>query len=94
LEWDRTNSKRYAGGFDGLIPDTTQVKDEAFSAMFAPHGRETEARFLKHHRENGGISRVEKIADYYQEFFIYSARFRQSPKGVVFQEPWKPGMAS
>jgi hypothetical protein len=24
----------------------------------------------------------------------HSAHFRQSPKGVVFQEPWKPGMAS
>jgi hypothetical protein len=25
---------------------------------------------------------------------IYSALFQQSPKGRVFQEPWKPGMAS
>jgi hypothetical protein len=30
----------------------------------------------------------------HKQLSIYSARFRQSPKGVVFQEPWKPGMAS
>jgi beta-phosphoglucomutase-like phosphatase (HAD superfamily) len=54
--------------FDGVILDSTGVKDEAFQAMFSPFGPETLARVLRHHRENGGISRVEKIACYYREF--------------------------
>lgn len=54
--------------FDGVIKDSTSVKTEAFRALYAGYGKKVTDGVVKHHTENGGISRFEKIRFYHQVF--------------------------
>ncbi len=47
--------------FDGVIVDSTAVKEKAFYTLFA-ETPQIMAQLLRYHRKHGGISRVEKIA--------------------------------
>ena len=54
--------------FDGVIVDSTRIKTNTFSKMFREFGDEIVQKVLTHHLQHGGISRVEKIATYYEDF--------------------------
>ena len=54
--------------FDGVLCECMDVKTEAFAELFKPFGEEIVKKVVKHHIENGGISRYHKIRLYYGEF--------------------------
>jgi len=54
--------------FDGVLAECMDVKTEAFAQLFQPYGEEIVKKVVKHHIENGGISRYKKIRYYYEEF--------------------------
>jgi len=47
--------------FDGVLVDSTTIKNEAFRDLFRQFGDEVVREVLDYHRQHGGISRVEKI---------------------------------
>ena len=54
--------------FDGVLCECMDVKTEAFIELFKPYGDELVKKVVKHHIENGGISRYKKIRTYYGDF--------------------------
>lgn len=50
--------------FDGVIKDSVEVKGNAFKTLFSQFGTEVVKKVEKHHLENGGISRYNKIPIY------------------------------
>lgn len=54
--------------FDGVLAASMNVKTEAFKTLFERFGDDVVQKVVKHHIENGGISRYEKIKYYYSEF--------------------------
>ena len=54
--------------FDGVILESLQVKGQAFHDLYLPYGKEVAEKVIKHHLENGGISRYEKFKIYHKEF--------------------------
>ena len=54
--------------FDGVLCECMDVKTEAFAELFRLYGEDIEKKVVKHHIENGGISRYKKIRYYYEEF--------------------------
>ncbi len=55
--------------FDGVIVDSAQVKSDAFSELYKSYGSEIVRKIVKHHEDNGGISRFDKI-EYYNKNFL------------------------
>jgi phosphoglycolate phosphatase-like HAD superfamily hydrolase len=51
--------------FDGVILDSVSVKTEAFRKMYLKYGQGTADAVVKHHLENGGMSRYEKFRLYH-----------------------------
>ena len=47
--------------FDGVLVDSTSIKTSAFRELFRDFDEEFILRIQDHHRQHGGISRVEKI---------------------------------
>ena len=54
--------------FDGVLADSVEVKTEAFSRLFEDHGPEIQKQVVEHHRNNGGMTRAEKIQHYFDAF--------------------------
>ena len=54
--------------FDGVLADSVEVKTRAFAKLFEPHGPEVVARVVAHHRDHGGMTRVDKFCHYYHEY--------------------------
>lgn len=54
--------------FDGVLADSVEVKTRAFAKLFEPHGPEVVARVVAHHRDHGGMTRVDKFHHYYHEY--------------------------
>ena len=54
--------------FDGVIAESVNVKTEAFRTLYLPFGEEISEKVVKHHRDNGGMSRFEKFRLYHEEF--------------------------
>jgi len=54
--------------FDGVLAESINVKTEAFIKLFEQFGEEVVKKVVKHHIENGGISRYKKIRYYYSEY--------------------------
>lgn len=52
--------------FDGVIVDSNAIKTEAFRSLFEKYDQGLVAEIIDYHRQNGGISRVEKIRYAYQ----------------------------
>jgi len=50
--------------FDGVIKDSVSVKSDAFEQLFEKFGAEVSSRVRRHHEENGGMSRYEKLPLY------------------------------
>jgi phosphoglycolate phosphatase-like HAD superfamily hydrolase len=53
---------------DGVILDSNPIKITAFREVLADHPRDVVERFVRYHRENGGISRYEKMRLFYSDF--------------------------
>ena len=54
--------------FDGVLAESADVKTDAFVRLFSPYGEEIVKKVVKHHIENGGISRYKKIEYYYSDY--------------------------
>lgn len=54
--------------FDGVLCECMDVKNQAFAQLYEPYGQEVVKKVVKHHVENGGISRYVKIKLYHKEF--------------------------
>lgn len=54
--------------FDGVIADSVEVKTRAFALLFKPFGSDIVEMVVDHHRAHGGMTRVDKIKHYYEEF--------------------------
>lgn len=48
--------------FDGVVVDSAKIKTESFRILFQEYSGELIKKIVDHHVQNGGISRVEKIA--------------------------------
>jgi len=83
--------------FDGVIADSVNVKTNAFEKMYLPFGIDIAKGVVKHHKENGGMSRFEKFKLYHKKFLkidlseneIYnlSKQFSQLVKDGVINSP-------
>jgi phosphoglycolate phosphatase-like HAD superfamily hydrolase len=87
--------------FDGVIKESVEVKTQAFARLFAPFGAAIVARVRAHHRDNGGLSRFEKIPLYLQwaglapsaaEVQRYCAAFAAAVRTAVIDADWVPGV--
>lgn len=63
-----TQYKAFIFDFDGVLADSVEVKTEAFARLFEDFGPEIQAKVIEHHRKNGGMTRKEKFAHYYQNY--------------------------
>jgi len=50
--------------FDGVIKDSVEVKSDAFYDLFLPFSKELAEKVRKHHEDNGGMSRYDKLPLY------------------------------
>ena len=50
--------------FDGVIKDSVEAKSLAFEKLFAIYGPEISKKVRKHHEQNTGLSRFDKIPIY------------------------------
>lgn len=54
--------------FDGVLADSVEVKTQAFVKMFEAFGPDVQEKVKEHHRNNGGMSRFDKLYYYYQTY--------------------------
>jgi|SaaInlStandDraft_3_1057020.scaffolds.fasta_scaffold45765_2 phosphoglycolate phosphatase-like HAD superfamily hydrolase len=54
--------------FDGVLADSVEVKTRAFSLLYKSYGKKVVEKVVKHHKNNGGMSRYEKISYYHKKF--------------------------
>lgn len=54
--------------FDGVILESGNVKINALKTIFSKYGDVVVNKVISHHKNNGGISRFEKIRFYHKEF--------------------------
>jgi len=87
--------------FDGVIKESVEVKSDAFEQLFIPFGKDIAKKIRKHHEENGGISRFDKLPIYLdwaeqplseQLITKYSENFSQLVKQRVVDSPWVAGV--
>jgi len=87
--------------FDGVIKDSVEVKSRAFEELFREFDRSTTNKIIKHHEENGGMSRFDKLPIYLKwtgQFpskalvADYSEKFSLLVKQNVIESEWVPGV--
>jgi phosphoglycolate phosphatase-like HAD superfamily hydrolase len=87
--------------FDGVIKDSVEVKSNAFEQLFLPFGEKVSTRVRKHHEDNGGMSRYDKLPSYLswagQEVTArltaeYAENFSQIVKQKVINSEWILGV--
>jgi phosphoglycolate phosphatase-like HAD superfamily hydrolase len=87
--------------FDGVIKDSVLIKGKMFSALFSSYGHEISLAIEKHHLENGGMSRFEKIPLYMswagldtspKEISIFLNKFSNNIIKNVVNSAWIPGV--
>jgi len=87
--------------FDGVIKDSLEVKSDAFEMLFESFGTDISKKIRKHHEDNGGMSRFDKLPIYLewsgqsqsQELVDeYSDRFSSMVKMKVIASKWVPGV--
>lgn len=86
--------------FDGVIKESVELKGQAFCELFKPFGAGLMHRIVRHHEDNGGMSRFEKLPLYLawagqavsaESVAEYSARFAKQVVKDVVAAPWVPG---
>jgi HAD superfamily hydrolase (TIGR01549 family) len=87
--------------FDGVIKDSMKVKTSAYKKLFSRHGKKIVDLIDIHHKENGGLSRFEKIPLYLswtkepvtkKNVQNYTKHFSLLVKQSVVESPWVPGI--
>jgi phosphoglycolate phosphatase-like HAD superfamily hydrolase len=87
--------------FDGVIKESVEIKTRAFVELFMAYGQDVASKVKKHHMENGGMSRFDKMPIYLKwaginvdnnsvEFF--SKQFGRLVVQGVIDSPWVPGV--
>ncbi|MBL6992226.1 MAG: HAD family hydrolase [Bacteriovoracaceae bacterium] len=96
-----TNNKAIFWDFDGVIKDSVGVKSDAFELLFLPFGEEAAKRVRRHHENNGGMSRFDKIPIYLAwagkdptQSIVdqYTDKFSQLVKQKVIDSAWVDGI--
>lgn len=88
--------------FDGVIKDSQEAKSNGFLQLFKDYGTSIQAQVVQHHRENGGLSRLEKIPYYFEHFIKESVsqkkitdfcnRFGDLSHEATLASPWVAGV--
>ena len=88
--------------FDGVIKESTCVKNQAYAQMFSKFGKEALEKVIDHHGRNVGISREVKIPLYFSQFVGFKlspqeigercAEFSRMVVQKVIEAPWVHGV--
>ena len=87
--------------FDGVIKESFSIKTDAFENIFKPYGDNISNKVKKHHIENGGMSRFEKIPLYLKWSGVeptskkvkeICSLFSKTVKNKVINSAWVPGV--
>ena len=87
--------------FDGVIKDSVRVKSDAFEELFLPYGKEFARKVRKHHEDNGGMSRFDKLPLYLKWVGLepsqtlikeYAENFSILVKQAVIDSEWVRGI--
>jgi HAD superfamily hydrolase (TIGR01549 family) len=68
MKSDFSDLEAFFFDFDGVLADSVEVKTRAFAKLFERYGPAVEAKVVEHHRNNGGMTRVDKFRHYYKKF--------------------------
>ena len=66
------NKKIIVFDIDGVILESIQAKNKAFKELYKNYGEDVIKKVLKHHKNNAGISRFEKIIFYNENYLNLS----------------------
>jgi phosphoglycolate phosphatase-like HAD superfamily hydrolase len=89
--------------FDGVIKDSVEVKSDAFEDLFSPFGLNFSKKVRKHHENNTGLPRYDKLPLYIewsgQKVSVeltdkYLNKFSNLVKKKVICSEWVPGVLS
>jgi len=87
--------------FDGVIKESVEAKSEAFESLFLAYGKGVASRVRRHHEQNSGVSRFDKLPIYLQwaglevsesQITEWSDRFSALVKQRVIDSDWVPGI--
>ena len=87
--------------FDGVIKDSIEVKSNAFFKLFEKFGHHIASKVRNHHKNNGGLSRFEKLPIYLcwagkeptdKLISEYCIKFSKLVKKDVIESNWVPGV--
>lgn len=89
--------------FDGVIKDSVEIKSDAFEDLFSPFGLNFSKKVRKHHENNTGLPRYDKLPIYIEwsgqkvskELIDeYLTNFSNLVKERVISSDWVPGVLS
>ena len=87
--------------FDGVIKESVGLKTQAFIRLFEPYGPDIAIKIANHNKENGGMSRYNKIPIYLEwagqkptKALVesYALDFSKLVKKSVIDSEWVPGV--
>jgi len=58
----------YIFDFDGVLVDSVDIKTKAFAELYKGYGNHIVDKVVRHHKDNGGMSRFDKFIYYHQNF--------------------------
>lgn len=72
--------------FDGVIAESTDIKENAFAFLFKAYPKETVDRIISYHLQHGGISRFRKFEYIYKEILGEKlSAWRKKKLGIEFE---------
>lgn len=87
--------------FDGVLLESVGVKTEAFAEIYREFGEEVVTKVVKHHLDNGGMSRFDKFRHYHRVFLKRNIdrveldalvnRFSKLVENAVVESQWVKG---
>lgn len=78
--------------FDGVLAESVHIKTDAFRKMYLSHGEDFANRVVKHHLENGGMSRFEKFRIYQEWMGLESGITKINELASQFSDLVKQGV--
>lgn len=87
--------------FDGVIKESTDIKSKAYFQLFESFGKNVAERIQRHHDENGGMSRFDKLPKYLHWVGVepdeatvatYCDQFSKQVLQDVINAPYVPGV--
>lgn len=87
--------------FDGVIKESVSVKTDAFGKLFSKFGSKVSEKVVFHHKNNGGMSRFDKIPIYLKFANLdetkknidkYCNMFSKLVENEVVNSPWVSGV--